>query len=242
MGSTYLSLTNRLLKRLNDVEITQSDFPSVRNLQATAKDAIVDSVRHINNYRTNWPFNSEAGSQLLTVGQTEYDWPTEFANVDWDSFQIQKDDTLATRSRNLKYIPKDFWYSQLKDIDDDAGSEGRSVPEVVFMGSGSRFGVSPSPDQAYTVEYNYFKTPTDPVLFDDTVTIPTKFDYVIVAGAMYYMNQFKGDTESTDRIEAKLKEYLRDMVNQLLPNQDRAHVTRVNLGGGTKSTHMWTGR
>ena len=46
--STFLDLTNQLLRRLNEVEIAQADFPSVRGVQATAKDAIKNAIAKIN--------------------------------------------------------------------------------------------------------------------------------------------------------------------------------------------------
>ena len=42
--STFLSLTNELLRRLNEVQIDQADFPNVKNVQALAKDSINSSI------------------------------------------------------------------------------------------------------------------------------------------------------------------------------------------------------
>ena len=38
--STFLSLTNELLRRLNEVQIDQADFPNVKNVKALAKDSV----------------------------------------------------------------------------------------------------------------------------------------------------------------------------------------------------------
>lgn len=241
MGSTYISLTNRLLRRLNEVEISQSDFPSARGIQSTAKDAILDSIRQINNHRTDWPFNAADHTETLVVGQEEYDWPYDFAAADWESFQIIADGTYSTRNKNLKPISKDNWYNNLRDIDDDAGANGRDIPSVIFPSHGNKWGVSPSPNETYSVNYRYYKIPDDLVLYDDTTTIPTRFDYVILAGAMLIMNPFKGDSEAYDRIKVDLQGYLRDMTNQLLPNQVQVYVNRMNPGGGSRRSHMWTG-
>ena len=64
MGSTYLDLTNRVLRRLNEVEIESSDFSSVRGIQAAAKDAVLDTVRNINSQKFEWPFNAASGTQV----------------------------------------------------------------------------------------------------------------------------------------------------------------------------------
>ena len=69
--STFLDLTNQLLRRLNEVEIAQADFPSVRGVQATAKDAIKNAIAKINQAEYEWPFNAVEHTQLLVVGQED---------------------------------------------------------------------------------------------------------------------------------------------------------------------------
>ena len=43
--ATFINLTNELLRRLNEVQITESEFTAVKNVQALAKDAINSSIR-----------------------------------------------------------------------------------------------------------------------------------------------------------------------------------------------------
>src|SRR5690349_4470263 len=97
MPSTWIDLTNRLLRRVNDVEIPQSDFASARGVQAAAKDYIQDIVREINTTKTNWPFNAVEHSQTLEAGTEEYAWPANFTAAEWGSFQIQADDTIGNQ-------------------------------------------------------------------------------------------------------------------------------------------------
>ena len=40
MPSTYIDLCNKTLRRLNEVEISADNFPSVRGVQALVKDAV----------------------------------------------------------------------------------------------------------------------------------------------------------------------------------------------------------
>ncbi len=47
--ATFISLTNELLRRLNEVEMDSNTFESARNIQALAKDAINASVRELLN-------------------------------------------------------------------------------------------------------------------------------------------------------------------------------------------------
>jgi hypothetical protein len=227
MGTTYLNLTNRLLRRLNEVEISGSDFPSVRGIQATAKDAIQDTIREINHKKPIWPFNAQEHTQVLTVGQEEYQWPSDFNMVDWKSFQIQKDDTLGVSFKRLGYLETDEWYKNYRDIDYDSGTDGRGVPGLVTNNYDLGYAITPSPNQAYTLKYRYYKSPTDLSLFSDEATIPSKFDYVIMAGALYHLNLFKENAEGTQLMEKKFKEGISDMVNNLLPNHVHVFDTRV---------------
>ena len=47
MATTFLTLTNELLRRLNEVTLTTSTFATAKNVQAIAKDAINSSIREI---------------------------------------------------------------------------------------------------------------------------------------------------------------------------------------------------
>ena len=44
MPSTYLDLTNKLLRKINEVEISEADFSNTRGVQTLAKDAIADAI------------------------------------------------------------------------------------------------------------------------------------------------------------------------------------------------------
>lgn len=232
MPSTYMDLTNRLLRRVNDVEIAEADFMSARGIQGTAKDCVLDTVREINASRIDWPFNAVEQSQNLVVGIEEYAWPADFTSADWESFQIQKDDSLNVSHKQLKPISREEWYHNLRDTDYDSGAAGKAIPDYCFPSHGNGWGVSPSPNAAYPIKFRYYKNPTDLSAFDDEVRIPSKFDYVIVAGALYYMSLFKENSDSVAIMKSKFESGLRDMTNAFLPNPSYVYDSRVNFGGG----------
>lgn len=244
MPSTWLSLTNKLLRRTNDVEITESDFLSCSGIQAAAKDYIQDSVREINTSKPNWPFNAVEHSQALVAGVEEYAWPINFTAAEWGSFQIQKDDTIGNTYQALKLTTRDQWYEQARDRDYESTTDGRDIPEYVFPSHGQGFGVTPSPDAAYPIKFRYYKDPTALSAHDSEVTIPDKFDYVIIAGALMYMSLFKENVDSTQLMKVQFKEGLSNMVNIFLPNESYAYSPRFNYGGGRRSyfKNMWTGQ
>lgn len=230
--STYMDLTNRLLRRVNDVEITESDFLSARGIQATAKDCVLDTIREINSSRIDWPFNAVEHSQTLTIGVEEYAWPAQFTAADWESFQLQKDDVLNIKHQQLLPITREQWYHNYRDLDYDTETIGKGVPIFCFPSHGQGWGVSPSPNQAYPIKYRYYKNPTDLVAFNDEATIPSKFDYVIIAGALLHMNLFKENPQGVAIAKKKFDDGIGDMVNMFLPNPAYVYDGRVNFGGG----------
>jgi hypothetical protein len=245
MPSTYMQLTNRLLRRLNEVEITESDFTSVIGIQATAKDCILDTIREINTSKIDWPFNAVEHTQVLGVGVEEYAWPSNFTACDWNSFQIQKDDTLNINHKQLRPISREEWYANLRDRDYDSETDGKNIPDWVFPSHGQGWGVSPSPDEEYTIKYRYYKNPDDLEAFDDEVTIPTKFDYVIIAGAMYHLNLFKENPDAANMSKGAYEQGVKNMTNLFLPNPMYMYSSMSNAGGdvvGTfSSDRMWKG-
>lgn len=243
MPSTYMELTNRLLRRVNEVEITQSDFAGAKGIQATAKDCVLDAIREINTTKIDWPFNAVEHTQVLEVGTEEYAWPTGFTAADWNSFQIQKDDTLNINHKLLQPISRDEWYEKYRDRDYDSETSGKNIPSLIFPSHGQGWGVSPSPDQEYTIKYRYYKNPTDLSAYNSETTIPNKFDYVIMAGALYHLNIFKENPEAAAMMEKRFMQGIGNMTNLFLPNVIYVYAGNMNLGGGQKSYtgNMWRG-
>ena len=92
MATTFIDLTNELIRKHGGVEISSTDFSSTRNTQSHAKDSIKRAVDTIHTHQYNWPFNSLVHTQTLTVGENEYSWPSNFRDADLQSFYIEKDE------------------------------------------------------------------------------------------------------------------------------------------------------
>ena len=50
MAESYLSYTNKVLARLNEVQLTSSNFSSARGIQVQVQNAINESIRYIKYY------------------------------------------------------------------------------------------------------------------------------------------------------------------------------------------------
>ena len=229
MPSTFLQLCNKTIRRLNEVEIAADDFGSVRGIQALVKDAVKDSIARINQAEFEWPFNAAEHTQVLVPGQTEYSWPAFFKISDWNSFQIQKNELQNVGFKSLRYLERDEWYRSHRDKDDEAGAAGRGVPDMVFDSHGNGFGVTPSPDAAYSVQFRYFLNYSDITAASDVTRIPETFDTVIIDGALYYMYMFKDNLEAAQVAYMSFEKGIKDMQSIYINNYESVRDRRVNF-------------
>ena len=227
MASNYITLCNQVLRRLNEVEIPEADFPNTRGVQSLVKDAVKAGVAKINQAEFEWPFNAAEFTQTLTAGQTEYAWPNAFKIVDWNSFQLQKNDSLGVGYKSLGYMDRDEWYASHRDADYTAGASGRDIPTKVFPSHGNGFGVTPSPNKAYSVKFRYYLNYTDLTLFSDVTRIPQSFDTVIIDGALYHMYMFKDNMEAAATALGTFQSGLKDLQTLFINNFESIRDTRV---------------
>ena len=89
MATTYLTLTNRVLRELNETELTSSTFASSRGIQTAVKDFVNKGIHDIYNETGEIPLLYSRTSQDLTVGDNEYDFPADFRKADMDSFVLK---------------------------------------------------------------------------------------------------------------------------------------------------------
>ena len=229
MPSTYIDLCNKVLRRLNEVEIAVGDFPTVRGVQALVKDAVRSSIARINQAEYEWPFNAAEHTETLVAGQTEYTWPAYFKVSDWNSFQIQKDESLNTGFKTLKFIERDVWYSHHRDNDYEAGSAGRGIPDMVFPSHGNGFGVTPSPDAAYRIRFRYYMNYSDLQNYNDVTRIPESFDTVIIDGALYHLYMFKDNLESAQAAFMNFENGIKDLQTLYINQYESVRDTRVKF-------------
>ena len=82
MATTFLTLTNELLRRLNEVTLTTDTFAAAKNVQAIAKDSINNSIREILQDGHEFPFLKTTQTQTLTAGTGTYDFASDMSSVD----------------------------------------------------------------------------------------------------------------------------------------------------------------
>jgi len=227
MPSTYISLCNQVLRRLNEVEVAEGAFDSVTGVQALVKDAVKAAVAKINQAEFEWPFNAAEETDTLVVGQEEYSWPSFYKIADWNSFQIQENTAQGVSYTTLKYIERDEWYKNHRDNDYSSGTDGISVPRFVFPSHGNGYGVSPSPDKAYTLKFRYYQNYSDISAADDVTRIPDSYDTVLVDGALYHLYMFKDNLESSQASFMAFEKGIKDLQTLYINNYEYIRDTRV---------------
>lgn len=227
---TFIDLTNEVLRRMNGTEIPANAFLEARGVQAVAKDAVRNSIARINQREYEWPFNAAEATQVLVPGRTEYDWPENFKVVDWNSFIIVEDPDSGSDFTPLAPISRDEWYKSFRADDYKAGAKGLRKPGSVFPAHGGGFGLTASPDKAYTIKYRYFVGSTPLINPTDTPRIPDIYKHVIVDGAMPDMYLHRDNLETHQLMENRFKDALKDMQALLINTVEHITDTRVQSG------------
>jgi len=104
MAETFLTHTNRVIARLNEVQLTSSNFTSSRGIQTQCKNAVNEAVRYINQKEFQYPFNHTTKTQTLTAGTVKYSIPTDAKTVDYNTFRLVKDNDLGVAGGRLRVL------------------------------------------------------------------------------------------------------------------------------------------
>ena len=229
MATTYITLCNDLLRRLNEVTFDTSGdgFSGAKNIQAIAKDAINNSIREILQDGHQFPFLKTTTTQTMTAGTGTYDFPSDLASVDWDTFYIKELSSASNTPMALRTISFDVYTQKYRAVEDAAGTSGRAAPTLIYQTSEEKFGVYPLPDAAYVIEYVYYKFPDDLSSFDDTMIIPDRFKYIIIDGAMVYMMRFRSNEQSAQIHQQKFTQGIKSMRRLLLDDPISIRSTMI---------------
>lgn len=224
--SNYVTLVNKLLLRLNEVALDTGGegFDNVRGVQALAKDAINNSIREILQEAQEWPFLKNTYVQTLTIGTREYSYPADYSSADIETFYLKKTEALGNEPTHLNVITYEDYTQNFRSIDDN-GNEG--APRRIYQTYEEKFGVSPVPDKAYEIEYIYWSFPSDLVSFNEDCIIPTRFDSVIVDGAMMYLMRFRSNDQSAMVHQQKFIEGIKRMRRVLLDDPTYVRSTVI---------------
>ena len=92
MASTYLTLVNDVLRDMNEVELTSSNFTASRGVQTTVKDYVNRAISDILNSELNWPFTRSEGAVDVIAGKGIYSYASVDSTlkyIDYDNVFLQ---------------------------------------------------------------------------------------------------------------------------------------------------------
>ena len=114
MALTFLTLTNSVITRMNEVVLTSSNFSSARGVQVQCQNAVNEAIRYINQREFGYPFNHATETKTLTPGVVRYSIPTSTKYIDYNTARIKKDLDVNASGNNLaklnynEYITKEY--------------------------------------------------------------------------------------------------------------------------------------
>ncbi len=228
MATTFITLVNDTLRRLNEVELTSTDFPTATGFRALVKDAVNASLQEISQKEFEFPFNHTTGTLTLVAGTSQYTLATDLKVADWDSFRINYDSTNNFSARVLKLLNYDSYNRRYFERDSEADTGDRDQPIYVYRTLDTKAGFTPIPDAAYSVSYDYFAYATDLSASTDTMTVPDAFKHVVLDGALYHCFIFRDNSQQAGIAKAKFDEGIERMRTLLINRFVDVRDTRVN--------------
>jgi hypothetical protein len=217
-AKTYLQLVNKVLTAINEPVLTEDNFSSAVAIHARARDAVNEAVRKIVTSYSKWPFMYKDYEEILTVGEQKYSLPNDCLILEAETFRIVEDDSLEdpVPELELKLISHARWAKNYRSSDYDDDNDG-AVPSYVFIYPDGDWGVSTTPDQAYTVAYGYWKKFTDMEDHDDLCPIPEEWDHLVILWAIHIMTLYRTDFEVASEYKRNYRDAYQEMVHVLVP-------------------------
>ena len=228
MAYNFIGLVNEVNRRLNEVELSSTNFASASGFYNTAKDSVNASLRHINHEEYNWPWNHVLEEDTLTAGVTRYDYPTDAKLIDINSFRIKKNTTLDVATTKLKSMDYQEYLDKHVDYEYNSNADMRTVPTNVVRAPSQEFILLPTPDKAYELIYEYYRNPVSLELHDDVPNVPFEFKHIIVDGAMFYAYQFRGDTQASQIAQGKFETGVKYMRSLYINRYEYVRSTVLN--------------
>ena len=238
MTTTFLQSTNEILKELNEVELSASNFASAVGIHKFAQDIINRAYMDIVNAEEEWPFLIEGdptepfmgslyietviGTKWYLIKTGSADVRSDFKSIDWDTVLITDygvaGATAPYEVKGLHYISTDqhTLFKREDDIQNVIDAE-YNVPKYVTKSADSRYlGLSPVPDAVYRIYFNAWTIPTRLSAHGDEIVIPDRWMNVLYAKARYYMWQFKESPQQAQFAQGEFMEGIRLMRRNLI--------------------------
>lgn len=229
--ATFLTLTNLLLERFNEVQLTTATFSAAGGIYGQCKSAVNAAILNIVRDYQKWPFLHQKFQAVTSPGVFQYSLSGVLNPTDWDTFTLLRDDSasppVAQRSLNQRDYNDHRQYQA--PLDAQADSTQWNQPNYVAQDlTGNGMEISPYPDQIYTLEYEAWVIPTFMVLAADTCVVPDQFNHVIIDKAMQYVFLFKENLDAFQASKDFIKGNEDGMMRQAIPKDPYMKIPLVN--------------
>jgi hypothetical protein len=232
MAYDFLGLVNDVNRRLNEVELTSTNFASATGFYGQAKDAVNASIRYLNQSEYNWPFNHVTQTTTLTANTSRYAYPSDAKVINFQTFRIKENTTLGNPTTRLTELSYEEYLDKYVEQEYNTGSN-QGVPLYVIQAPDLEFILTPEPNKAYELVYEYYTFPTDLSAATDTTNIPERFRHIIIDGAMYHSYMFRSNSQAALIAKEKFDEGIKHMRSQLInrtPYVRSYMITRTSSG------------
>lgn len=235
MAYDYIGLVNEVNRRLNEVELTSSNFNTAKGFYSQIKDSVNSAIRDINQTHYEWPFNHVLAEETLTAGTTRYAFPNDAGSIDFDTFRVKESSTLGNATVKLGVVSYEDYLENSVDQEYGDNTSKRNVPSSVFQTTSLEWGITPPPNEDYEIVYEYYRVPVDLQSNTDVPSIPERFRHVIIDGAMYHAYMFRSNEQAANLAKSKFEEGLKRMRTILVNRYTYMRSTAIVQSGGSTS-------
>ena len=228
MAYDFLGLVNDINHRLNEVALTSTNFAAATGYYSIAKDAVNSAIRHIQQEEFEWPWNHVEETEVLVAGESRYSMPYDAKTVNMNTFRIKRNSTLNVETVKLKNMTYEEYLDKHADSEYNSNTSNRSVPTHVVRTPSRELIFYPAPDKAYEVVYEYYALAYDLESATDVPNLPEQYRYVLVDGSMYYVYQFRGDTQAAQLSLNKFEQGIKQLRSLHINRTDYLRDTRVH--------------
>ena len=219
MSYNFLGLVNDGAVRLNETQLTSSNFSTATGFYPTLKEAVNSAIRHINQAHFFWSFNHNKEEETLSAGTSRYAIPNNAKYVDFNSFRVIRQASLGVgEGKHLKQLSYAEYLNRYIDQEYETDATKGGVPTHVVRTPDEEFIIVPMPNKDYEIEYEYYMTPVDLENATDVPTVPEQFRHVITDGTMYYAYMFRDNIEMANVSQSKFENGIKQM-RTLLVNE-----------------------
>lgn len=227
MAYDFMGLVNDVNRRLNEVELSSSNFNAASGFYSAAKEAVNAAIRQVNYEHFEWPFNHVTQEEFLTANTTRYSLPNDSKTVDMDSFRVKANTTLGNTTSRLTVLSYEEYLDKFVDQEYNSSNVKADLPRYVFRTPDLQYGLVPMPDKAYEIVYEYYRLPIDLVEATDVPNIPEQFRNIIVDGAMGHAYLFRGNTQDASLMLDKFKKGMDQMRTIYINRYDYVRSTVI---------------